>query len=477
MALTCSTERLEAKAFDAGRCPRHDRAVPVDLERLRSRLEPTHAVVVEGRVTSMTGLSIRARLPGARVGDTVEIVRRAGPPLLAEIRGFGGAEAVLVPLGDAEGVGPDDVVRHTGEPLSFRCGRGALGRVLDGLGRPIDGRGPIEDAEPWPVMRPPPPPLERPPVVEPLPMGVRVIDALLTVGQGQRVGLFAGSGVGKSTLLGQIARGTAADAVVVALVGERGREVRDFIDESLGEAGLARSVVVCSTSDEPALVRLKAAYVATAVAEWFRDQGARVLLLMDSVTRVARAQREVGLTAGEPPVRRGFPPSVFAMLPGLLERAGSAARGSITGVYTVLVEGGDMEEPIADEVRGILDGHVVLSREIAHRGQWPAIDVPASLSRLMDRLVDAEHRRAAAQVRRWIATYDRQRHLVELGAYERGADPELDEAAAVMPAIRELLCQERDALVTAAQAREDLLTVGSLTPGPSLASRRGVPRP
>jgi type III secretion protein N (ATPase) len=433
----------------------------VDIEKLRARLEPARPVVVEGRVTSLTGLSIRARLPGARVGDTVEIVRQGAPPLLAEIRGFSGAETVLVPFGEVDGIGPEDVVRQTGAPLTFRCGPGVLGRILDGLGRPIDGLGAIEDAEPWPVMRRPPPALTRPPVSETLPMGVRVIDALLTVGQGQRIGLFAGSGVGKSTLLGQVARGTAADAVVVALIGERGREVRDFIEESLGEAGLRRSVVVCSTSDEPALVRLKAAFLATAAAEYFRDRGARVLLLMDSVTRVARAQREVGLTAGEPPVRRGYPPSVFGLLPALLERAGNSAAGSITAVYTVLVEGGDMEEPIADEVRGILDGHVVLAREIAHRGQWPAIDVPASLSRLADRLVDADHRRAAAQVRRWIATYDRQRHLVELGAYERGSDPELDEAAAVMPAVSRFLSQERDAVVPAAQARAELLAVAA----------------
>jgi type III secretion protein N (ATPase) len=259
--------------------------------------------------------------------------------------------------------------------------------------------------------------------------------------------------------MGQIARGTEADAVVVALVGERGREVQDFIMESLGERGLARSVVVCSTSDEPALLRLKAAFVATAAAEYFRDRGARVLLLMDSVTRVARAQREVGLAAGEPPVRRGYPPSVFALLPQLLERTGASDRGSITAVYTVLVEGDDMEEPIADEVRGILDGHIVLSRELATRGQWPAIDVPASLSRLMDRLVPDEHRIAAARVRRWIATYERQRHLIELGAYQRGTDKDLDEAAAMMPGILVLLNQGRDTASTGAEASEHVVAL------------------
>jgi type III secretion protein N (ATPase) len=439
----------------------HHRLVPAkpDFEKLRSRLEPTSTMVVEGRVSSLTGLTVRARLPGARVGDTVEVLRVGGDCLLAEIRGFSGGEVVLVPLGDVRGVGPEDVVRQIGVPLSFKCGEAALGRILDGLGRPIDGRGPIAGAAPWPLMRPPPPPLARPPIQRRLSMGVRAIDALLTAGEGQRIGLFAGSGVGKSTLMGQIARGTEADAVVVALVGERGREVQDFIMESLGERGLARSVVVCSTSDEPALLRLKAAFVATAAAEYFRDRGARVLLLMDSVTRVARAQREVGLAAGEPPVRRGYPPSVFALLPQLLERTGASDRGSITAVYTVLVEGDDMEEPIADEVRGILDGHIVLSRELATRGQWPAIDVPASLSRLMDRLVPDEHRIAAARVRRWIATYERQRHLIELGAYQRGTDKDLDEAAAMMPGILVLLNQGRDTASTGAEASEHVVAL------------------
>ena len=350
---------------------------------------------------------------------------------------------------------------QAGSPLSFRCGEGMLGRVLNGLGRPIDGRGGLRDGEPWPVMRPPPPPLTRPPVTKGLSLGVRAIDALITTGEGQRIGLFAGSGVGKSTLLGQIARGTEADAVVVGLIGERGREVNDFIQDSLGKEGLKRSVVVCSTSDEPALIRLKAAQVATATAEFFRAKGARVLLLMDSLTRVARAQREVGLTAGELPVRRGYPPSVFALLPQLLERAGNSWEGSITAVYTVLVEGGDLEEPITDEVRGILDGHIVLSRELAERGQWPAIDAPASLSRLMDKLISSEHRRAAAKVRNWISTYERQRHLVELGAYQQGSDPQLDEAARMMPLIEELLKQDRDTTTNIEQAEKQLIELVS----------------
>lgn len=434
----------------------------IDLEGLKARLESVPAILVEGRVCSLTGLTIRAKLPGARVGDTVEVLRRSGPPLLAEIRGFRGPEAVLVPLGDVLGVGPEDPVRQHGAPLDFQCGEGLLGRVIDGLGQPIDGGGPVRGSEPWAVTRPPPPPLSRPLVRRPLSLGVRTIDGLLTAGEGQRLGLFAGSGVGKSSLLGQIARGTEADAVVVALVGERGREVRGFVEESLGPEGLTRSVVVCSTSDEPALIRLKAAVVATAVAEFFRDRGARVLLLMDSITRVARAQREVGLTAGEPPVRRGYPPSVFAFLPQLLERAGTSPAGSITAVYTVLVEGDDLEEPISDEVRGILDGHVVLSRELAQRGQWPAIDVTLSLSRVMDRLITDEHREAAQRVRRWVATYERQRHLVELGAYRPGTDPALDEALKMMPRIRKFLSQDQGEIVPSERAVAELLELGGV---------------
>lgn len=436
-------------------------AVTLDIDALRQRLDSVQTMAIEGRVTSLTGLSIRAKLPGARINDTVEIVRRQGPPLVAEIRGFRGAEAILVPLGATDGVGPEDRVRCTGGPLDIRCGESMIGRVLDGLGRPIDGGGPVVDSELWKVSRPPPPPLSRPPVTEPLSLGVRAIDGLLTVGKGQRLGLFAGSGVGKSVLLGQIARGTSADVVVVALVGERGREVRDFVEGTIGDDGLRRAVVLCSTSDEPALARLRAAFVATAVAEYFRDRGASVLLLMDSVTRVARAQREVGLTAGEPPVRRGFPPSVFAMLPHLLERAGAAPAGSITAVYSVLVEGDDLEEPIADEIRGILDGHVVLSRERAHRGLYPAVDVPASLSRLMDRLVDPEQLRAAATVRSWIAIYERQRHLIELGAYHAGVDSKLDRAVSMMPAIERFLTQGPEELADMAESCQALIALAT----------------
>ena len=344
-------------------------------------------------------------------------------------------------LGALAGVGPDDEVEATGGPLLVRASAALLGRVVDGLGRPFDGGPPI-DGDFAPVDRDPPPALVRRPVARPLETGIRVLDGLLTLGEGQRVGLFAGSGVGKSMLLGAIARGVDADVVVVALVGERGREVGEFLERSLGTEGRVKSVVVVATSDVAPLERLRAAQVATAYGEYFRDQGARVALLVDSVTRIARAQREVGLATGEPPARRGYPPSVFAMLPRLLERSGQSARGSITAIYTVLVEGGDMDEPIADEVRGILDGHIVLDRAIAARGRYPAVDVSASLSRVMDSIVSPEHRDAARRLRANVATYEAKRDLVVLGAYAKGTDQELDEALLRIPRIEAFLRQE-----------------------------------
>jgi type III secretion protein N (ATPase) len=415
------------------------------LDDALGALDAARPVQVLGRVTEITGLVVKALIPGIRHGELVEIDRGAGaPPLAAEVVGFRGEEAVLMPLGEPRGVGPASPVAATGRPFAIRCGEGLLGRVVDGLGVPCDGGSAPDPAalEPWDVERPAPDPLTRARITRPLATGVRALDALCTFGEGQRIGLFAGSGVGKSTLLGQLARQAAADVNVICLVGERGREVRDFIEESLGADGLARSVVVCATSDAPALVRLKSAVVATAVAEWFRDRrGARVLFMMDSVTRFARAQREVGLAAGEPPARQGYPPSVFAALPRLLERTGTAARGSITAIYTVLVAGGDMEEPIADEVRGILDGHVVLDRALGARGRWPAIDVLASLSRVMPQVTGDEHRAAAARVRELLATYERQRDLILLGAYKPGSDKRVDEAIARADAIEVFLRQ------------------------------------
>jgi type III secretion protein N (ATPase) len=410
------------------------------IDALRSRLAQVPTLRASGRVTAVTGLSVRFQLPGVRVADVVRIKRR-GEPLQCEVVGFDGAQAIAMPLGALAGVGPDDEVESTGGPFLVRAGQGLLGRVVDGLGRPFDGGPPVAGAL-VPVDRDPPGALERRPVTRPLATGVRVLDGLVTIGEGQRLGLFAGSGVGKSTLLGSIAAGAAADVVVVALVGERGREVGEFIEHALPPGARKKSVVVAATSDVSALERLRAAQVATAYAEHFRDEGASVLLLLDSVTRFARAAREVGLAAGEPPTRRGYPPSAFAMLPRLLERSGQAGRGSITAVYTVLVEGGDLDEPVADEVRGILDGHVVLDRDVAARGRYPAVDVCASLSRVMDRIVAPDHRDAARRLRALVAAHDAKRDLLALGAYAKGSDRELDEAIARMPRVEAFLRQD-----------------------------------
>jgi type III secretion protein N (ATPase) len=412
----------------------------VESEALKAKLAQTSTLRATGHVLGVTGLSLRFAMPGAHIGDMVSVKRR-GEPLACEVVGFDGGEVIAMPLGSLVGVGPSDEVESTGGPWMARAGSQMLGRVVDGLGRPLDGGPPIE-GHLVPVDRDPPRALDRRAISTPFATGVRVLDALVTLGEGQRVGLFAGSGVGKSSLLGAIARGADADVVVVALVGERGREVGEFLERSLGADARKKSVVVAATSDVAALERLRAAQLATAYAEHFRDRGARVLLLVDSITRFARAQREVGLAAGEPPVRRGYPPSVFAALPRLLERSGQSAHGSITAIYTVLVEGGDMDEPIADEVRGILDGHVVLDRLIAARGRYPAVDVAASLSRVMDSIVTPDHRDAARRLRGLIASYEAKRDLVTLGAYSKGSDRELDEAIARMPRVEAFLGQD-----------------------------------
>lgn len=412
----------------------------MDLDGIRERIAQVSTLLPCGRVESVVGLAVRVSLPSARVGDLI-VIHRRGDPLPAQVVGIAGDEAVAMPLGELTGVGAGDRVESRGAPLQVCVSDALLGRVLNGLGEPVDGLAPIGAGVLRDVEAPPPAALSRRSIERVLPTGVRVIDGLMTLGEGQRVGLFAGSGVGKSTLLGAIARGTAADVVVVALVGERGREVNEFIKTSLGTDALRKSVVVVATSDAPALERLAAAHAATAVAEHFRDQGARVMLLVDSVTRLARAQREIGLAAGEPPARRGYPPSVFAMLPRLLERSGQADRGSITAIYTVLVEGGDMDEPVADEVRGILDGHIVLDRAVASRGRYPAVDVLSSLSRVMDGIVAEEHRQAAARIRKVIGLVEARRDLIAVGAYVRGSDRELDAAISLMPRIEALLGQ------------------------------------
>jgi len=397
---------------------------------------------------------------GVRVGDLV-FIRRPGEKLPCEIVGFDGGLAVAMPLGSLRGVGLDDEVESASEGFKVPVSAGLLGRVVDGLGRPIDGLGDLPRGEQVPVDRDPVAPLARRPVRDAVETGVRVLDGLNTLGRGQRVGLFAGSGVGKSTLLGAVARGTEADVVVVALVGERGREVGEFLDGALGEEGRKKSVVVVATSDASPLERLRAAQVATAYAEHFRDKGRHVLLLVDSVTRFARAQREIGLACGEPPARRGYPPSVFAMLPRLLERAGQGESGAITAIYTVLVEGGDMDEPIADEVRGILDGHVVLDRAIAARGIFPAVDPLVSLSRVMDAVVSPEHASAARRLRILLAAYESKRDLIALGAYARGADKLVDEAIALLPRIEAFLRQSPSERSTLAQTLHSLAGIVS----------------
>ena len=463
----------------------------IRLEAALSIVDVTTAPRVAGRVTELVGLVLRATAPGARAGELVIVERARGGPLRAEVVGFHGEQVILLPLGIAAGVGPDSVVRPTGRPFSVRCGPSLLGRVIDGLGDPIDGLGPLDDGRPearletklqprpelkpepdakpeakpeakldwWPVERAAPDPLLRRRVTTPLPLGIRAIDALATVGEGQRIGLFAGPGLGKSTLLGQIARYSEAEVIVIGLVGERGREVRDFLETQLDAESRRRAVCVCATSDAPPLLRLKSALVATAVAEYFREQGKRVLLLVDSLTRVARAQREVGLAAGEPPARQGYPPSVFAMLPRLLERSGQSDKGSITAVYAVLTSGDESDDPIAEEVRAILDGHIVLSSERGARGQWPAIDPLRSLSRVMDELVDDEQRRAAGRVREVLSIYERQRDLVLLGAYKKGTDRATDDALARVGAVDAFLRQGRNERASFADSRRALLAL------------------
>lgn len=395
-----------------------------------------------GRVSDLIGLVIEATGLQAEIGElcTVE-AGRFRPQLPAEVVGFRAGRTLLMPLGNLAGVGPGNRVTAMGRPFSVRVGEHLLGRVLDGLGRPLDGPPLSEDGTLRPAVASPPHPLERKRISQRLELGVRALDTLVPCGRGQRLGIFAGSGVGKSSLLGMIARATNADVNVICLVGERGREVREFVERDLGPA-LERSVVIAATSDEPALIRIKAAFVATAVAEYFRDQGRDVLLMMDSVTRFATAQREVGLAIGEPPATRGYTPSVFAMLPQLLERAGTGRHGSITGLYTVLVEGDDMNEPVADAVRAILDGHCVLSRDLAHHNHYPAIDVLQSVSRLNRELVTPEVADAAGRLRESLAVYRSHQDLITLGAYVRGSDPAVDDAIDVYPAINSFLKQE-----------------------------------
>ncbi len=394
----------------------------------------------QGRILRAVGLTVEARAPGVAVGDLCRL--ETPEPVLAEVAGFRDGRALLVPLSEPHGLRPGTVVTPLGGPLTVPVGPALLGRVIDAYGVPIDGRGPLGPTRRRPTRGAPVPAVGRARVTEPLPTGVRAIDGLLTLGRGQRVGIFAGSGVGKSTLLGMLARHTAADVSVVGLVGERAREVQEFLDGALGPEGLARSVVVVATADAPAQARRQAAFTATTVAEAFRDAGQAVLLLVDSLTRVAMAQREIGLGVGEPPATRGYPPSVFALLPRLAERAGTTdGPGAITAVYTVLVEGDDLLEPVADTARATLDGHIVLTRELGERGHWPAIDVPASVSRCQPDLVSDEHRQAAARLRALLAARRDVAPLLALGAWRPGGDPLTDRAVALWPALERFLRQ------------------------------------
>jgi flagellum-specific ATP synthase len=384
---------------------------------------------MNGRVTQVIGLTVESEGPQVSVGEVCHIFPQKGTtPIKAEVVGFRENRVILMPLGELTAIGPGCEVAATGKPLSVKVGFELLGKVLNGLGEPLDGSKLPSRMPEYSTFQTPGNPLKRPRVAEPLSVGIRSIDGLLTVGKGQRIGIFAGSGVGKSTLLGMVARNTAADVNVIGLIGERGREVLEFIERDLGPEGLARSVVVVATGDQPALIRIKGALIATTIAEFFRDRGLNVMLMMDSVTRYAMAMREVGLAVGEPPATRGYTPSVFANLPKLLERAGTSNKGSITAFYTVLVDGDDMNEPIADAVRGILDGHIVLDRGLANKGHYPAIDVLASVSRVMNDIIGEEHRLAAETLKRHLAVYRQSEDLINIGAYQRGSNPEIDEA-------------------------------------------------
>ena len=416
------------------------------LQRYFDIARRTEPMPLCGRVVRTVGLIVESQGPRARVGELCYLTRQGEPPLPMEVVGFRDGHLLTVPLGGTAGIRPGDRLVARGTVASAAVGDALLGRVIDGLGRPLDGKGPVGTVAEYPLQPPPINPLAREPITAPMSTGVRAIDALMTCGRGQRLGVFGGSGVGKSTLLGMMARGTEADVAVIALIGERGREVRSFLEHDLGTEGLKRAVVVVSTSDSPSLVRLRAAYAATSIAEYFRDQGQNVLLMMDSVTRFAMAQREVGLAAGEPPTAKGYPPSVFALLPGLLERAGNlAGRGGITGLYTVLVEGDDHSEPVADAVRAILDGHIVLSRELGARNHYPAIDVLGSVSRTMPDVTRVEHRLKAGQIREWMAAIRETEDLVSVGAYVAGSNPRVDEALARRERIEGFLRQSADA--------------------------------
>jgi len=429
----------------------------LNLAEYRRVLEDINTLRSIGKVTRVVGLTIEAKGISASIGEVCYIqVKGRKENIVAEVVGFRDESTLLMPLGDLKGIAPGCRVVPTGKMHRVGIGEELLGQILDGLGRPLyNGTGKVPEKY-FTVNNDPPNPLERQRIDEILETGIKAIDLFATCGRGQRIGIFSGSGVGKSTLLGMIARYCLADVNVVALIGERGREIKDFIEKDLGEEGLRRSVVVAAPSDQPPLVRIKGAFVATAIAEYFRDQGKDVMLMMDSVTRFAVAQREVGLAVGEPPATRGYTPSVFAMLPKLLERAGRSNRGSITGLYTVLVEADDMNEPVADSVRGILDGHIVLSRQLASQNHFPAIDVLQSVSRLMPEIASEEHQELVQRAREYMATYEEAKDLISIGAYERGSNPQIDAAMDYYPKLMQFLRQGIEQHVTYGEALKGL---------------------
>jgi len=422
--------------------PEAYRQMKIDFSPFLQTLHSVPPFQVQGVITRLVGIGLEATLPDPVQGQVVEVDRVGAPPLLCEIVGFEENKVFLLPLGEIQGIRPGAKVRTVSNGLAVNAGDFLIGRVVNGIGEPIDGGPPFPKGHPMPLVRKGPNPVTRPLITEPMVTGVRAIDAVLTLGKGQRVGIFAGSGIGKSVLLGMMARYTRADLNVIGLIGERGREVREFIERDLGEEGLKRSVVVVATSNEPSLLRLRGAMTMTAIAEYFRDSGRDVLLMMDSLTRFALAGREVGLAAGEPPATRGYPPSVFGMIPMLVERAGRSEKGSITGLYTVLVEGDDLAEPISDIARATLDGHIVLSRELADRSHYPAIDVLGSVSRVMPSVVSSEHLKLARQLKRHMAAYREVEDLINIGAYQRGSNSKVDAAIDRMDGILAFLQQD-----------------------------------
>jgi flagellum-specific ATP synthase len=426
------------------------------LTKYANRLAATDLYEWRGHVERVTGLILEARGPRISLGELCRMETSAGS-MLAEVVGFRDEFTLLMALQETAGLGPGDVVNALGHPLRIGVGVGLLGRILNGLGEPIDGLKSVEPEEYRGIVAPAPDPLRRARITEPLSVGVRAIDGLLTIGQGQRIGIFAGSGIGKSMLLGMMARYTDADVTVIGLIGERGREVREFIENDLGSEGLRRSVVIAVPSDQWPLLRVRGAMVATTIAEYFRDLGQRVLLLVDSITRYCHALREIGLSLNEPPATKGYPPSVFAALPKLLERAGASEMGSITAFYTVLVEGDDMLEPVADTSRSILDGHIVLSRRLAAMGHYPSIDVLESISRTMVNITDKQHLAAATQMREWLAAHRDAEDLIHIGAYAKGSNPRVDTALQKMPEMESFLRQRLEDGATGEEARQQLM--------------------